>query len=175
MIRYLAFVFLLSLNLQGNCQEKDHESDRLLQIAREIIQEAGNATLISHDEKGRARARIMDPFPLEEDFTIWFGTNPLSRKVTQIEADERVTLYYMEKDRLGYVSLYGRAITVDDLALKRKYFKEAWQEFYPSYPEGYILLKFSPEWMEIISIPHGINGDTITWTPPAVEFDRNKQ
>ena len=55
----------------------------------EIMSAAGTCTLITLDQEGRPRARVMDAFLPEDDFTVWFGTNPKSRKVAQIKNDPR--------------------------------------------------------------------------------------
>ena len=80
---------------------------------------AGTCALITLDEEGRPRVRAMDAFPPENDFTVWFGTNPKSRKVNQIKNDPRVTLYYLENDGSGYVMIYGKAQLVDELRKKK--------------------------------------------------------
>ena len=113
----------------------------------------------------------MDAFPPENDFTVWFGTNPKSRKVEQIKNDARVTLYYLENDGSGYVMIYGKAQLIDELQEKEKYWKVEWEAFYPNYPDDFLLIKVSPEWMEVVSYAYGIIGDTVTWEPPAIKFN----
>jgi len=123
------------------------------------------------DQEGRPRVRIMDPFPPESDFTIWFGTNPRSRKVAQIRKNPRVTLYYQEIDGLGYVTIGGTAHLINDPKEKDTRWKDEWNAFYPDKKEDYLLIKVSPEWVEVLSYSHGIVGDPVTWEPPAVHFD----
>ena len=36
----------------------------------------------------------------------------------------------------------------------------------------YLLIKVTPEWMEVVSYAHNLVGDTITWEPPIVVFDK---
>lgn len=171
-IPYVGVLLFLLSHLQGHSQSSsDSARIELITVAHELITDARYCALISLDDEGRAHPRAMDPFLPEKDFTIWFGTNPNSRKVRQIQNDSNVTLYYLAKDDSGYVSIYGKAEIVNDFNFKKKYFKESWQAFYPNYPEEYRLIKFTPEWMEVISIPHGINGDRVTWTPPLIKFD----
>ena len=146
-------------------EEKELES-----IAREIVEAAGNCALITLDEEGQPRARTMDPFAPENDFTIWFGTNTKSRKVRQINNDPRVTLYYFDKPSSSYVTLHGKAVIIQGAKEKKQYWKKEWAAFYPDYPNGYALIKVTPEWMEIISESKGISGDSISWQPPIVKF-----
>jgi general stress protein 26 len=142
-----------------------------MNAAREIMMAANNCALITLDEEGRPRVRLMDPFLPESDFTVWFGTNPRSRKVDQIKKNPKVTLYYQDSDATGYVMIHGTAQLVDDQKEKEKHWKAAWKDFYPNRPEGYLLIKVSPEWMEVLSVSRGITGDSSTWQPPVVLFD----
>lgn len=146
------------------------EKDTLKTIAREIIDVAGNCALITIDDAGQPRARTMDPFAPEDDFTIWFGTNTKSRKVKQIKNNPRVTLYYFDKPSASYVTIHGIAVIIEDDKEKEHYWKEEWSAFYPDFPFGYALIKVSPRWLEVISESRGISGDSITWQPPNLKF-----
>lgn len=142
------------------------------QIAKEIIANSGTCTLISLDSSGHPRARVMDPFPVEDDFVVWFGTNPMSRKVTEISNDSRVVVHYYDKRLSAYVSVYGNAEIITSENLLKKYWKSSWKEFYPNYPKGYALVKVVPEHIELLSESHGILGDSITWQPAFVDFSK---
>jgi len=153
-----------------NIAPKDTARAVLINAAKEIMTSARYCALITLDEEGRARARVMDPFAPEDDLTVWFGTNPKTRKVGQIANDPRVTLYYLDKDASGYVMIHGTAGIVNDQKEKEAHWKQEWNAFYPDYPEGYLLVKVTPEWMEVVSYTRNITGDSITWEPPAVSF-----
>ncbi len=165
---------LLLLTFHSFCQshiKTDSVNTKLMNAAREIMAASGTCALITIDNEGRSRVRVMDPFLPESDFTVWFGTNPKSRKVDQIKKDPRVTLYYFDPNASGYVMIHGIAQLVDDPKVKEEKWKAAWKLFYPEKPKGYLLIKVSPEWMEIISYSHGIVGDSLTWEPPIVLFN----
>ncbi len=127
--------------------------------------------LITVDDEGRPRVRVMDPFEPEPDFTIWFGTNPKSRKVDQIKNNPKVTLYYLENNNAGYVMIQGTAELVNDKTEKETRWKNEWEAFYPNKPHDYLLIKVTPNWMEVVSYTHNIIGDPETWEPPKVVFD----
>ncbi len=166
-------IFLLTSNYSfgQNIKQVDSVRHQLLSVAREIMTSSGNCALITQDQDGRARVRVMDPFPPENDFTVWFGTNPKSRKVTQIKNDPRVTLYYFDHKASAYVTIHGIAQLVDDPNEKEIRWKEAWKLFYPDKPDGYLLIKVTSEYLEVISESHGITGDPATWKPPIVKFE----
>ena len=171
---YLIFVFFLlipSLGFNQNSEQIDSLDYKLRNAAREIMIAAKTCALITLDHEGRPRVRAMDPLHPESDFTIWFGTNPKSRKVEQLKEDPRVTLYYVENDHSGYVMIHGTAQIVNNQKEKEKRWKVEWEPFYPNKSEDLILIKVSPQWMEVVSYAHGIIGDTITWEPPRVNFD----
>ena len=150
---------------------QDSINNKLKKAAREIMTSAGTCALITIDQEGRPRVRVMDPFVPESDFTVWLGTNTNSRKVDQIKKDPKVTLYYLDIDGSGYVMIHGTAQIVIDQEEKEKRWKVEWEAFYPNKTEDYLLIKVSPEWLEVISYTRGIAGDPTTWEPPTVLFD----
>jgi general stress protein 26 len=143
----------------------DAQEARIIVVAREIMDAAHFAALISLDESGQPRARTMDPFPPEADMTVWMATNAASRKVEQIRRDPRVTVYYFDSAGLGYVSLMGEARIVDDPEEKERRWKPEWEDFYPDRESSYILIEVSPNRLEVVSEKHGLSGDPVTWTP----------
>ncbi len=168
---FTIFLLIPSVGFSQNSEHLDSLNNKLIIAAREIMTSARTCALITLDQEGRPRVREMDPFLPESDFTVWFGTNPKSRKVAQIKKDPRVTLYYLESDASGYVMIHGIAQIVNNQKEKEKRWKAEWESFYPNKPEDYILIKVSPEWMEVISYTRGVVGDPVTWEPPRVIFD----
>jgi general stress protein 26 len=145
--------------------------DRMLRVAREIMIAARYCALITSDETGRPQARTMDAFPPDDDMTVWFGTNPRSRKVKQIERDSRVTLYYFDPGAQGYVTMLGGARLVNDPREKKAHWKDGWTEFYPNRERDYLLIAVTPERFEVVSPKHGITGDSVTWLPPSIRLE----
>lgn len=156
---------------QGNESRSDPNPQELLAAAREIMNNAITCALITLDDKGIARVRAMDPFDPEPDLTVWFGTKVSSRKVSQIEKDPRVTLYYLTEDESGYVQIHGMAELVSDPHELNTWWKDEWEAFYPERSTQYILIKVSPLWAEVVSYAHGITGDPVTWQAPVLEFE----
>lgn len=144
-------------------QEKE-----ILETSRKIIKDSYFGTLITIDKSGQPRARVMEPFAPEDDFTIWMATNPKSRKVAQIENNPQTTIHYFDKNNMGYVSLMGDAYIVNDKVIKAEKWKDGWEQFYQNQEEAYLLIKFIPKTLELISIPTGYTGDTNTWQPHQV-------
>ena len=148
--RFYFILFFAQLVLSARAQAQqafpnDSSEIHLLQVARELMQEARYCALITLDDQGRPRVRLMDAFDPDSSMVVWLATNPRSRKVVQIRNDRRVTLYYQSPDVSGYVMIHGTAQLVDDPIVKQQHWKKEWQVFYPRYPNDYLLIKVTPE------------------------------
>src|SRR5882672_4610566 len=144
----------------------------LIATAREIMKTARYCALITLDSNGGPHARTMDPFPPEENMLVWLATNPNSRKVAEITRNNHVTLYYFVSEEQAYVAISGRARIVRNLREKARHWKDDWKDFYPD--RNYLLIAVKPEKLEVVSVKHGIVGDSIRWNPPAVTFRSRK-
>jgi general stress protein 26 len=144
----------------------------LIAAAREIIASQQYCALITQDQDGRSQARTVNPFPPEEDMTVWFATSTLTRKVQQIRHDPRVTLYYANHAQAtGYVAITGKAVLVDDRAemIKRK--RAYWDTAFPGF-KNLVLVKVVPEHMDVLNYSRGALNDPVTWHAPSVEFKK---
>jgi general stress protein 26 len=148
------------------------DRDAILAAARTIMQAARYCAVITVDADGRPQARAIDAFAPEPDMSVWFATNPKSRKVAQIERDPRVTLYYFDSSDpdAGYVTLFGRARLVNDEAEKARRWKKGWEAFWPNRDAGYLLVEVTPERLEVSSPKLGIASDPMTWAPASTTF-----
>jgi general stress protein 26 len=146
------------------------EEKKVLQTADSIIKSAYYTTLITLDTKNQPRARIVEPFLPKKEYVIWMATNPKSRKVNQLKHNTVATLHYFDKTNLAYVSLMGNAFLVNDDATKNEIWKEGWEKFYPNREQDYLLIKFVPNTLELISILGGFTGDKATWKPEQVKL-----
>jgi len=143
----------------------------LIAAAREIMHAQQYCALITIDDTGRPQARTMNPFPPEEDMTVWIATNTNTRKVQQIRRDPRVTLYYSDHaNAIGYVAIMGKAVLVDDMTeiMKRK--RAYWDTAFPGM-KNIVLIKVIPEQLEVINYKQGAQPDTATWRAPSIKFD----
>ncbi len=142
----------------------------LIAAAREIMTAQQYCALITLDEEGRPVARTMNPFPPEDDMTVWIATSTLTRKVQQIRHDPRVTLYYADHSKAtGFVAISGHAVLVDDRAemIKRK--RAYWDQAFPGF-KNLVLIKVIPERMDVLNYKAGALNDPVTWRTPSAEF-----
>ena len=148
--------------------------DDLVAAARKRMTAQTYCALITLDASGRPSVRTMNPFPPEEDMTVWFATNDRSRKVAEIRANPRVTLYYADHAKAsGYVALSGRAVLVDDVKeiLKRK--RAYWDQSFPGL-KNLVLVKVVPETLDVLDYEGKIVVDPVTWRTPSVDFGPSK-
>ncbi len=143
--------------------------DELVAAARKVMTSQTYCALITLGSSGRPSVRTMNPFPPEDDLTVWFATNDRSRKVAEMRADPRVTLYYADHAKAsGYVSLSGRAVLVDDKAeiLRRK--RAYWDTSFPGL-KNLVLVKVVPEKLDVLNYEGKIVVDPITWRTPSID------
>ncbi len=170
-IKNASLLFLLLIPFQGYNQNSINDSLKYVTAAMEIITSAHTCTFITLDDEGRSQARMLETLKPNIDFTLWFGTNPRSRKVKQIKKDARVTVYYADAMSTGYVVIQGLAFLVNGTEEKEQHWKDGWQSYYPDRENDFILIKVIPETLEIVSYMHGIVGDTNTWKAPVIIFN----
>jgi general stress protein 26 len=143
----------------------------LLAAAREIMGAQTYCALVTLDETGRPQVRTMNPFPPEEDMSVWMATNTRSRKVRQIRKDPRVTLYYSNHGTaIGYVAITGRALLTEDGAEIRKRRRAYWDQAFPGLA-NLTLIRVVPERLEVVNYKAGLSNDPQTFAAPAVDFE----
>ena len=166
----LAFTFLVFAQ-----QPQRRSKDELIAAAREIMTTTRYCALITTDQRGRANARTMDAFSPDENMIVWFGTNPLSRKVSEIRRNPQVTLYYFDRENQAYVSMQGIARLVNDPKEKARHWKDDWKAFYPDRDQSYLLIEVRPVRLEVVNNKTGIVGTSRDWQPPSVNFRRRNR
>jgi general stress protein 26 len=140
-------------------------AERMLSVARSTIEAAEICFLITLKEHQPAQARLMMPFGPEDDWTIWMGASPKSRKVRELYADARATLGYPLAQEGAYVTLLGTATIEDDRSLRKRYWRRRFIQYWPEGHDGddYVLIKFVPSRIELMNFsqevvpePHGL-------------------
>ena len=164
-IKFVVFLCLL-FNFMSCMNTSKTPKMSLKEIAKELMVHAESAALITVDSIGVTHVRTMDPFLPEDNFTVWMGTNPKSLKVSQIQKNKLVSLYYFDKENASYITLQGVATIVNAKDKKKQYWKKEWKNFYKNTTTDYVLIKFVPNKAKIISEKHQVLGDSITWEVP---------
>jgi general stress protein 26 len=171
----LGLISLCLLPAAARAQEKEKQPaplDRaaLIAAAREIMGAQTYCALITLDDAGRPDVRTMNPFPPEEDMSVWMATNTRSRKIQQIRKDPRVTLYYSNHaTAIGYVAVTGRAVLTEDPAEIQKRKRAYWDQAFPGL-KNLVLVKVVPERIDVLNYKAGTHVNAETWRTPSIEF-----
>jgi general stress protein 26 len=165
-------IFLFPRAILGQDTSATADRSHILSSARSIMEKARYCALITIADDGHPQARAVDPFLPDGGMTVWIATNPATRKVAQIKKDARVTLFYLNPDGSGYVTVLGKADIVNATAEKEKYWKEEWSFFYKDKYRGddYVLIRVQPRRLEIVSYPDNLINAPQTWRPVQIEF-----
>lgn len=145
-------------------------TSRIERAARQLIDAAKYAAFVTLDASGRPRSRTVQPEAPDSAFTVWFATNPRTRKVIDIGHDGHVVLHYFDPALLGYVSLVGRARVIRDRATKDAHWAKAWDAYYADRDTSVVLIAVTAERLEVVCTKLGIEGDKGTWLPPSVSL-----
>lgn len=144
--------------------------EAVIAAAREIMAGQKYCALITVNLSGLPDIRTMNPFPPEDDMTVWMATNSRSRKVREIRDNPQVCLYYADhQNATGYAAVTGKAVLIDDPAEKTKRKRDYWDQAFPDW-KYLILIKIIPEKLDVLNYQRGMLNDSVTWRTPAVEF-----
>lgn len=83
---------------------------------KELVEDIDFTMLTTQDAAGNLVSRPMSTRQMDDAGDIWFFTLDDSKKVDEAEADHDVNLAYLDAKGHRYVSVAGRASTVDDRA-----------------------------------------------------------
>lgn len=168
---YRTFLTLFLLLFFSVLFSQNNSDDYLESIAFDIINESKNCVFVTLDSENKPTTRVMEHNLYNKRFEIYFVTNPFSRKVSHLKSNSIVSLNFQSNDRLSYVSLNANAELIDDIELKRKYWKEEWTPHYKNIETDCVLIKIVPETLEIVSLSNEVFGDSITWKPKTISIN----
>ena len=165
----IIFLFFQECNF-AQINKIDSSQGNIIAAARDIISSVRFCGLVTISDNGLPDIRTMDPFPPDENFIVWLGTNPKSRKVSQIKNNPEVVLYYNDPAGNGYVVIHGSAELINDKKEKVKHWKDKWSRFYPDKDSSFLLIKVIPQKLDVINYKKGIYGDPKTWRAESIKF-----
>ncbi len=144
--------------------------DSLLAGAKDIISQTTYCGLVTNNADGLPQVRTMNPFPVKDDFVIWFATSRSSEKVSEIRNNPAVNVYFADHSKaIGYVSISGKAEVIDDKELLVKMKREYWEGI-SGWKDIFVFIKITPVTMEVINYKYGINNNPETFKAPEVKF-----
>lgn len=151
-IKKLAFWF------RSYAQKKNNVTvERILLVTKKIMK-SQKYCFLSTFENGEIFSRVLQPFPPTDDFQVYFGTSPESKKVQQIKMNSRGSISYLDTKKGAAVSLAGHFEIIADLELRKKYFYQTWWAFFTEGPEGkdFITLSFRADRIDVWDATRGL-------------------
>ena len=132
--------------------------EQYLEVARETIRAAEFGFLVTTDLSDRLHARLMQPFEPGDDWRIWLGTSPRTRKIAEISHNENVLLAFSNVSLGAYATAAGPATLMTDVGLRKKYWRDEFAMYWPAGPDGddYILICLTPERIELVNDAAGV-------------------
>lgn len=167
--RSLILLFLV-FSASSSFSQSPVSKDTLLVAAREIMSQTNYCGLVTVDETGQPQVRTMNPFPMKDEFVIWFATSRSSRKVKELKANPKVCVYYADHVAAkGYVNITGNAEVIDDKELLIRMKRDYWEGI-PDWQNIFVLIRIVPGTLEVINYKHGLNNDPKTFKAPSIEL-----
>lgn len=124
---------------------------------KELVEDIDFTMLTTQDATGNLVSRPMSTRQMDDAGNIWFFTLEDTKKVEEAEADHHVGLSYLDPKGHRYVSVAGRARTVDDRAKMEELYSPSLDIWFPDGLDtpGITLLKVSPVECEFWEPRHG--------------------
>jgi len=162
---------IIAHTVAAQTQQSQKTSKQIQAGALEVMKAARYATLATIGKDGQPQTRIVDPL-VAADGTIWIGTNPLTRKVSEISKDSRVTLLFFNSKANEYVTVIGNAVVITDARTKATHWKEDWAPFYKAKYTGsdFLLIRVQARRLEVSSPRLGLTNDPVTWKPVLLDL-----
>ncbi len=137
------------------------DTNGLLQVAREIIAKVPSCMAITMGRSGEANARVVNPGPLSDTWTVRFLTDGKSRKSQEIERTGRLTLAYQYDPGNAYVALVGHAAINNDIAAKTANWGPGSDRWFPGGPSdpNVVYIDFTADRIELWSSSHSVVPD----------------
>ncbi|MBC7888002.1 MAG: pyridoxamine 5'-phosphate oxidase family protein [Ferruginibacter sp.] len=81
---------------------------------KELVKSADICMFASHADADTLSARPMSTQDVDDDGILWFFSQASSNKNAELEADNRVQLFYANKNSSEYLSISGKATILKD-------------------------------------------------------------
>ena len=121
--------------------------DELKKKIVEFVKTYNYSNLITIDENGIPKGRMMENLPVKEDLVFWFATGAQSNKLKEIKKNSPASVFVYRPADHSSVSALGKAEIVTDDALRKQYWKEKWSAYWKTGPTdpAYVLIKIVPK------------------------------
>jgi len=105
------------------------------------------SNLITIDENGIPKGRMMENLPVGDDLVFWFATGAQSNKLTEIRNNQNASVFMYRPSDHSSISAMGTAEIVTDDAIRKEKWKDNWSAYWKEGPTdpAYTLIKIVPK------------------------------
>lgn len=124
--------------------------------ARDIIDDAVNGVLVTLDQDGFPHPRTMWTAGVDDDFTVYFVTGRDLLKSRQIQANQKVCVFWTKthENTIGwdYTFMKGNAAVSDDQPLRDRFWTDVLDEYFPGgkTDPNYVVIVVKPKELMIM-------------------------
>ena len=122
-------------------------SDELKKTILEFTKTYEYSNLITTDDAGIPKGRMMENLPVGDDLAFYFATGAQSNKVREITNNPNASIFLYRPSDHHSISVEGTAEVVVDEAVKKDKWKDKWTAYWKEGPSDpmYTLLKIVPK------------------------------
>jgi len=113
------------------------------------------SNLITIDQSGFPKGRMMENLPLGADLVFWFATGIQSNKINEIKKNPRASVFLYRPGDHSSISVIGNAEVVTSDVIRAEKWKEKWTAFWKQGPTdpSYALIKVVPKKIVYLDFP----------------------
>ena len=113
------------------------------------------SNLITIDETGFPKGRMMENLPLGPDLVFWFATGIQSNKIREIKNNPKVSVFLYRPGDHSSISVQGNAEVVTSDVIRAEKWKDKWTAYWKQGPTdpNYALIKVVPKKVTYLDFP----------------------
>jgi len=113
------------------------------------------SNLITIDENGFPKGRMMENLPLGSDLVFWFATGIQSNKIREIKSNPKASVFLYRPGDHSSISVLGNATIETSDTIRAEKWKEKWTAYWKQGPTdpNYALIKVVPKKIIYLDFP----------------------
>jgi len=130
---------------------RDELRNKIVQFAKTY--EYSN--LITIDEAGYPKGRMMENLPVGNDLVFWFATGATSKKMSEIKKNGKASIFLYRPGDHSSISVVGTAEIEMSNTIRTEKWKEKWTAYWKQGPTdpAYALIKIVPRKIVLLDFP----------------------
>ena len=122
-------------------------SSELKHVIQQFFKSYEYSNLVTIDENGCPKGRMMENLPLGDDLVFWFATGSGSNKIAEVKKNGKASVFVYRPSDHSSINAIGEAEVVTSDTIKAEKWKEKWTAFWKQGPSdpAYALIKVVPK------------------------------